>query len=288
MDATEKTVDLEWVTNLYKEFIQEISIFQGDPIPQKLKDAITISKTFIQRLRLYIINKIFTSAREEICFFKHYKPKFYNFLFYYSEILEIVLKRPTGSSQSIKDYYLSETNRINQNFEKNKEFYVYYRSEAEYNDEHYFMRNSNSSIIFNGYLKEIDPDFSTGFDLLVAVHLSNEKIVDFLNKKIAQADNNTKSSDITNEPSKITWTDSKTALIEVIYALKAKGSFNNGKATLKEITDVFQTVFGVELTNPTRDFQEILRRKMGYSIFLDGLKERYIKYIEDIETRERR
>ena len=38
----------------------------------------------------------------------------------------------------------------------------------------------------------------------------------------------------------------------------------------------------------TRDFQEVLRRKTGYSIYLDGLKERYMQYIEDIETRETR
>jgi hypothetical protein len=143
-------------------------------------------------------------------------------------------------------------------------------------------------MIYNGFLQEIDPDFSTGFDILVAIYLSNKKLVNFLNRKITAIDNNRALPDVPADKPKISWTDSKAALIEVIYAFKAKGSFNHGKATLKDITDVFQKVFDVELSNPTRDFQELLRRKTGYSIYLDGLKDRFMQYIEDIETRERR
>jgi hypothetical protein len=124
--------------------------------------------------------------------------------------------------------------------------------------------------------------------LLVAIYLSNEKLVNFLNRTITEIDDYKALPDLPTDEPTISWTDSKAALIEVIYAFKAKGSFNHGKATLKDITDVFQKVFDVELTNPTRDFQEVLRRKTGYSIYLDGLKERYMQYIEDIETRETR
>jgi len=69
------------------------------------------------------------------------------------------------------------------------------------------------------------------------------------------------------------------------YAYKAKGSFNNGKATLKEIFEYLQWVFNIVLTNPSRDFQEILRRKSGYTIYIDGLKEDYLKYVDEIQSR---
>jgi hypothetical protein len=55
-----------------------------------------------------------------------------------------------------------------------------------------------------------------------------------------------------------------------------------------DIVDAFQQAFGVELPNPTRDFQHVLRRKTGSSIYLDGLKERYMQYIDDIDTGESR
>jgi hypothetical protein len=289
MDTAEKIVDLEWVTSLYNKFARQLlSTCEGDQTHNKLIETIHVSKTFIRKLRQYINARQFGNSGEEIRFFKHYKPRFYKHLFYCSEVLEIELKRPTGSNQCIRDYYLSQTNRINENFERNRDFYVYFRSGACHQDEYYFIRNSNTSMIYNGFLQEIDPDFSTGFDILVAIYLSNKKLVNFLNRKITAIDNNRALPDVPADKPKISWTDSKAALIEVIYAFKAKGSFNHGKATLKDITDVFQKVFDVELSNPTRDFQELLRRKTGYSIYLDGLKDRFMQYIEDIETRERR
>jgi hypothetical protein len=289
MDTAEKIVDLEWVSSLYNKFSRELlSKCKGDLTHNKLIEAIDVSRNYINKLRQYINARQFGNSGDEVSFFKQYKPGFYHHLFYCSEVLEIGLKRPTGSNQCIRDYYLSQTNRINENFERYRDFYAYFRSGACHQDEYYFTRSSNTSIIYNGFLKEMDPDFSTGFDFLVAIYLSNEKLINFLNRKITEIDDNRILPGLPADDPKISWTDSKAALIEIIYAFKAKGSFNHGKATLKDITDVFQKVFDVELTNPTRDFQEVLRRKTGYSIYLDGLRERYMQYIENIETRETR
>jgi hypothetical protein len=225
MDTAEKIIDLEWVTNLYNEFARELlSKCEGDLTHNKLIEAIQVSKSFIRKLRQYINARQFVNPGEEIRFFKQYKPGFYHHLFFYSEVLEIELKRPTGSNQCI--YYLSQTNRINENFERNRDFYAYFRSGACHHDEYYFTRNGNAFIIYNGFLKGIDSDFSTGFDLLVAIYMSNEKLVNFLNGKIIESDNNTAVPVLAAELPKIVWTDSKLALIEIIYALKAKGSFN--------------------------------------------------------------
>jgi hypothetical protein len=289
MDTAEKIVDPEWVSSLYNKFTRELhSKCKGDLTHNKLIEAIHVSKNFIRELRQYINARQFGNPGDEIRFFKQYKPGFYHHLFFYSEVLEIELKRPTGSNQCIRDYYLSHTNRINETFERNRDFYAYFRSGACHQDEYYFTRSNNTSIIYNGFLMEIDPDFSTGFDLLVAIYLSNEKLINLLNRKVIEVDNNTAVSVLPAELPKIMWTDSKLALIEIIYAFKAKGSFNHGTATLKDITDAFQQAFDVELANPTRDFQHVLRRKTGSSNYLDGLKERYIKYIEDIDTGESR
>jgi hypothetical protein len=81
-------------------------------------------------------------------------------------------------------------------------------------------------------------------------------------------------------PVQMTWTDSKTSLIELAYALHATGSFNNGKAGLKQVTDYLQTPFHVDLGNTSRTFQEILARKRGYTNFLDRLRYRLLQRIE--------
>jgi hypothetical protein len=67
------------------------------------------------------------------------------------------------------------------------------------------------------------------------------------------------------------WTDSSVGLVEMIYAFYAKGSFNNGNATIREIAEYFEDVFSVHLGNYYRVFQEILCRKKGLTQFMDRL-----------------
>jgi hypothetical protein len=123
MDTAEKIVDLEWVSGLHNKFSRELlSKCKGDLTHNKLIEAIDVSKNYIRELRQYIKARQFGNSGDEISFFKQYKPGFYHHLFYCSEVLEIELKRPTGSNQCIRDYYLSQTNRINENFERNRDF----------------------------------------------------------------------------------------------------------------------------------------------------------------------
>ncbi|AZI22545.1 hypothetical protein EIH07_05540 [Chryseobacterium taklimakanense] len=41
---------------------------------------------------------------------------------------------------------------------------------------------------------------------------------------------------------KLNWTDSKAAIIELIYALYYRGTFNNGQADIKEIAKYFMLI----------------------------------------------
>lgn len=81
----------------------------------------------------------------------------------------------------------------------------------------------------------------------------------------------------------ITWSASKTDLIELIYGLYANRVFNNGKTTIKEITLFFEEALGVKLGNTSLRFQEILRRKDSIA-FLDQMRnalETYMTHIDD-------
>ena len=79
---------------------------------------------------------------------------------------------------------------------------------------------------------------------------------------------------------KLEWTFSKAALTELIYALKATGVFNDGKADLKTIVRYFEKVFSVELGNVSRTHQELLNRKSSQTIFLDELKQKMEELID--------
>lgn len=84
----------------------------------------------------------------------------------------------------------------------------------------------------------------------------------------------------------ITWSASKTDLIELIYGLYANRVFNNGKTTIKEITHFFEGALGVSLGNTSLRFQEILRRKDSIA-FLDQVRDALESYMTRIDDKTR-
>lgn len=286
METSKNPVELNWVNQLYQELTDQLSEIKEEAHLKRLAIAIQTTKAFIAQLRQYILARKFTNHQEMITFFKQLKPKYYGHLFYYANLYHIELRRPLAGPQ-LREYYLLQLQTIQTTFERNREFYVYLLSDASYLDKEFFVLGEQKA--FSGhYFTDIDPEYATGYDYLVAQYWAEEKLADYLNRKLTDLDKPAVSFDLPKEAPKIVWTDSKTALIELIYAFKAKGSFNQGTATLKDITDYVQQAFSVELNNPSRDFQEILRRKMGYTIYLDGLKESYLRYIDAIENKARR
>lgn len=89
--------------------------------------------------------------------------------------------------------------------------------------------------------------------------------------------------DNTIPQSKISWTGSKVGLVELIYALHAEGVFNNGQASIKDITQLFETTFAIELVNAPGTFFEIRERKSDPVRFIDGLRSGLLKRMEELE-----
>lgn len=64
------------------------------------------------------------------------------------------------------------------------------------------------------------------------------------------------------------WTDSKTALVELIYAICASGSLNHGQCKIRGLTAFFEQIFNIRLTvrsTPTKHIDNLktaLLRKM--------------------------
>ncbi|MBI2282846.1 MAG: RteC domain-containing protein [Bacteroidetes bacterium] len=92
--------------------------------------------------------------------------------------------------------------------------------------------------------------------------------------------------DSNNTLPSITWSASKTDLIELIYGLYANKVFNNGKTTIKDITHFFEGALGVKLGNTSLRFQEILRRKDSVA-FLDQVRNALEIYMTRIDDKAR-
>jgi hypothetical protein len=80
---------------------------------------------------------------------------------------------------------------------------------------------------------------------------------------------------------KMTWTGSKVALVELMYALHTEGVFNNGAADLKEIAEYFEHIFEIDLGQYRRVFLEIRARKNDRTKFLTTLNESLQKRMEN-------
>jgi len=80
---------------------------------------------------------------------------------------------------------------------------------------------------------------------------------------------------------KLSWTGSKTDLIELIYALDTEGCFNNGKIPLIQIAAYFESVFNIDLgNNIARNFYDMRIRNQP-TPFLDRLREEILKRMEN-------
>lgn len=88
-------------------------------------------------------------------------------------------------------------------------------------------------------------------------------------------------ADVTDTLSSLKWTGTKSALIELIYALQSVDAVNNGKADIKQIADSFEHLFNISLGNYYRQFQEIRLRKNGKTNFLDDMREKLIQRLDD-------
>lgn len=81
------------------------------------------------------------------------------------------------------------------------------------------------------------------------------------------------------------WTASKTALIELIYALHTQGVFGNGTIDIKVIATYFEQTFNVNLGDFYHTFLELRNRKTNRTKFIDTLKEGLLRRMDEQEEK---
>jgi hypothetical protein len=75
----------------------------------------------------------------------------------------------------------------------------------------------------------------------------------------------------------LSWTGTKTDLIELIFALNESNAIRNGQAELKKIVAVVELIFEIELGNIHKVFDQIRAREKDPTKFLDILRYGLIK-----------
>ncbi|RFZ85093.1 tetracycline regulation of excision, RteC [Mucilaginibacter terrenus] len=250
--------------------LNEIST-NGEPLAEKYKASIILCKKAMAKLKSYISSYSFESVEDEIHFFKEVKPQFYSKYIYFISVYNYLMKRPTGAEDHLKEYINSELADLKRYFDHNGAFYQYYRSGSTQMDEVYFTRGGFDVHVELEKFEE-DEVYSTSHDYKLSNIIANEKYQDFLNIELQKLNNHDERPLEMSLDLPLTWTFSKTDLIELIYALVAAGVFNNGNAEIKSVVSFFQTVFHIDLGQYYHKYTDITRRKKDRTLLLDKLK----------------
>lgn len=275
------------ITQLLSDLNEQLNFTDleiDDPI-KRCENAIDITLKSLQKLKILFEKEKNKSQDQEIDFFKIVKPKFTSKLIYYNAVFKIETKKPHGGERILKKYLNNELDKLKRYFDSNLDFYRYYRTGSSYLDHKYFVRGKfDVKLALDSFYFEADHTFSTSHDFKVAKILAHDLIQVYLEDKLLIMDNkDSKEKSQVNPKVKQTWTGSKVALIELLYALHTEGVFNNGASDLKDVAEYLETVFDIDLGQYHRAFLEIRMRKSDQTKFLNSLKEKLVKRMENTD-----
>jgi hypothetical protein len=240
-------------------------------------------KELLGNIKEDIVNEGFKTKEDEILFFKQIKPTLLGKLIYYNKIFRIETACPASNGKIYESYFAMHLRDLKLEYTEhvcNSDFYRYYRSGRTDHDEQYFtLGKINCYDGLNSFVFEIDTKFSTYFDYKVAKIIANELVYNYLTTKLSPEQN----PDVLlqqEETKDFFWTQTKNALIELIYALYACDAISQGKIGIRKISMVFQILFRISLNDIHNSFHRMKTRAGSRTLFLDQLKYSLEEYMD--------
>lgn len=265
------------------KFESELQSLENNAV-ERLKfyeDAHQFSLDSLAEIKEWVLQNEFVDEQEEIHFFKLVKPKIYAKIIFYNKLFCLESKRIMGAVELNQELFLGEQKRIKNFFQYNSDFYQYYRSENDCFDRSYFVRGKkNIRLNLEESIFDVDHRFSTSYDLKIAKIIANEELSNYITKEITNLQNSMARRLNPYHKSNLEWTNSKTALIELIYGLHSSRVFNSGNADLKSITTFFEQNFNIDLGDIYRAYIDLKKRK-NKSQFLDNMIDNLLQKMSD-------
>ena len=217
--------------------IDEIDLY-GYGIIETSLSMVRRLQSVLNDLREKIQTYVFPSKEDEILFFKTQKPEILARLLFFYKIYRIEAQCPNGSDEVVRNYINRELDNLTYFFNRNLDFYQYYRSGSTVYDEYYFVRGkADLRLCTDSAQFDKDPNFSTGYDYKVAKIIANEMLRIYLNKRLQKLANDNQIEDNLQRCLKypLRFTGKKVSLIELGYSLVSSGDINNGNVEIKEM-----------------------------------------------------
>ncbi|MFI3322945.1 MAG: RteC domain-containing protein [Rikenellaceae bacterium] len=165
--------------------------------------------------------------------------------------------------------------------------YRYYKAKSVRLDEFYFTRKH---VDFYDDWKEVsferNIDFSTSHDLDIAKFISYELLLSYIANQIdkTNVELNIFNEECDDDALDMVWTDKKSDIIELCYALYAKGSINRGQVSIKDLISKMEQVFHVNSGNYYHVYSSFKDRKKEQVQFISALSKALKKKIDNEES----
>lgn len=276
---------------IYEKIVQETNSrianidLNGENLIDDCKEAILFLKDKIAELKQEFLSQPFTDENEEIKFFKYQKPVLMGRLMYFYKVLHIESNCPP-CTELADDYYQRQQEELKLFFDRIICFYQYYRSGATYRDRYYFLRGTQEiSPEAELFLFDEEAEFSTGYDRIVARIMAMEMLYAYLTARKRSLIRQVEEKQASPLLKEHHWTDKKTAAVELIYAIHAAGSVDNGQIDIIELANLFEIVFHIDLGDVYRLFINMRERKNSRTVYLDYLKEKIQKRMDETDDK---
>ena len=287
-------IDFEKMKELLENILSEIDV-EIDEIDLYGYDIVENSLSMVHRLQA-VLNDLkaklqtysFPAKEDEITFFKTQKPEILGRLLFFYKIYRIETQCPNGSNDVIRNYISKELDNLTYFFNRNLDFYQYYRSHSTLYDEYYVVRGKfDLRLCTDSAQFDKDPNFSTGYDYKVAKIIANEMLRIYLNKRLVKLETNTQVEDNLQKCLKypFRFTGKKVFLIELGYSLVSSGDINNGNVEIKEMMNFLGTVFQVELGNYYAAYIAMKERKKDRTAYLSRLQDSLVKRMDEDDSK---
>jgi len=253
--------------------------FESDTRLRAFKSSEAV-KDCCARLRDFIAGYQFANLNEEISYFKLLAPSIYEHLFYYTKEYDIEFAKHYRSRDKLDALMVFELQATEQFYEKHQAFHKYLFEHDSSMDDRYFVRNNAENTMRDVVEVFMGAGFSVGCYYAALVR-ANERLKTYLNAQLESLRRPTATETLTAPD--LEWTGSTTDLVELLTALFLSGSFNHGKATLKDITRWFEVHLKIKFKNFHNILQEIKRRKTNTAKFLGRCADLIVKKSEEDE-----
>lgn len=245
---------------------------------EKSNIGIHMVQEFISRLKS-LKPKDFSGVDAEINFYRNIIPFFYGQLIFFVKVFQIESTLPM--SESIRQRrFNKERKQIERYYASNLDAYQYFKTDDESLDTALFVSKAPFSVVgMDESLMLADLEWCTPMGLKFARFIAYQQLEEYLSQQMR------KEAAIKHPViGKLKWTDKKTYLQELTYALVYSNSINNGNIDVKSLARLFENIFNVDLSNIYRSKQEMYSRK-DTTAYLNKLIQGFKRGIDDADDR---